>query len=143
MALHWDVLTFNITNNAALPVNVSNVPNLDHGEWSTSPVSAGPKTTTSPSFVVQSVNAAEIAPVGSVSYGMADGTTLNVNFSMQFPVVQVSTLTASLGGARAGSYGVALVSSWETWHGQGTRWTVTLTVTASPGPSSAECSYTR
>ncbi len=143
MALNWDVLTFNITNNAPLPVNVSNVPNLDHGEWSTSPVSAGAKTSTNPSLVVQSTNASEIAPVGSVTYGMADGTTLSVNFSMQFPVAQTSTLTASLGGARAGSYGVSLDSSWESWHGQGTRWTVTLTVSTSPGKSSAECSYTR
>lgn len=143
MSLHWDVLTFNITNKATLPANVSNVPNLDHGEWSTSPISAGANASTNPSFVVQSVNASEIAPVGSVSYFMADGTTLSVNFDMEFPVGQTSTLTAALGGARAGHYGVSLDSSWGTWHGQGTRWNVTLTISADPGKSSDTCSYRR
>lgn len=140
--LYWDVLTFTIVNNASFDIDVSNVPNMTHGEWGDAPasVSAG---TTAESFEARSVGGAEIAPAGSVTYGMADGTTLNVNFDMQFDVGQQSTFTASLGGTRAGSYGLQIGGHHSSWHGMGTRWPVTLTVNAGAGDTSVELSYTR
>lgn len=99
--------------------------------------------TASPSFVAQSLNASEIGPQGNLSYGLPDGTQLNIAFDQEFPVLQVSTFTAALAGARASSYGVSLACSWETWHGQGARWTVNLTLSPNPGNTSAQCQYTR
>ncbi|HET9898652.1 MAG TPA: hypothetical protein VFQ44_27335 [Streptosporangiaceae bacterium] len=143
MSTYWDETTCNITNNTGLALSVSNVPNLSHGEYGTYPTSVPANQSANPSFVARSVNASEIAPVGNLSYGMPDGTSLNIAFDQEFAVLQTSTFTAALSGARAASYGVALSCSWETWHGQGARWTVNLTLSATPGNTSAQCSYTR
>ncbi|WP_329081017.1 hypothetical protein [Streptosporangium sp. NBC_01469] len=140
--LYWDQLTLKITNSSGLTLNVSNVPTLSHGEYSTYPVSvpSGPQET---AFVASSKLASEIGPAGSMTYNLADGTVLNINFDMQFPVGQKSTFTASLSGARNGSYGLAISDSHSDWEGQGTRWAVDLTLNPNPGSTTVEASYTR
>ena len=93
--------------------------------------------------MAQSKNASEIGPQGSLAYGLPDGTQLNIAFDQEFAVVQTSTFNVALAGARAASYGVSLSCSWETWHGQGARWTVNLTLSPNPGNTTAQCTYTR
>ncbi len=143
MSTYWDQTTCNITNRTGLALSVANVPNLDHGEYGTFPSSVTANSTASPSFVAQSLNASEIGPQGSLNYGLPDGTQLNIAFDQEFAVLQVSTFTAALAGARASSYGVSLACSWAPWHGQGARWTVNLTLSPNPGNTSAQCQYTR
>ncbi|MFD9737697.1 hypothetical protein [Umezawaea sp. NPDC059074] len=140
--LHWDKVTVTLANNASLDLSVGNVPNLTHGEWSTYPVSvpAGKEIET---FSAESMPGAYVAPVGTVAYGLPDGTVLTVNFDMQFAVDQVSTMTASLSGARASSYNLAIDGKHKSYGGQGTRWTVTITLNEGAGSTSVETSYTR
>jgi hypothetical protein len=143
LSTYWDQTTFNVTNNTGLKLAVANVPNLDHGEYGSYPASVAAGATTSQSFVAQSKNASEIGPQGSLAYQLADGTQLNVAFDQEFAVYQTSTFNVALAGAPAGGYGVSLTNSWDTWHGQGARWTVNLTLSPDPGESSAQCSYER
>jgi hypothetical protein len=143
MSTYWDQTTCNIVNNTGFTLSVANVPNLDHGEYGTFPSSVAANSTASPAFMAQSLNASEIGPQGGLSYGLPDGTQLNIAFDQEFAVVQVSHFNAALAGARASSYGVSLDCSWETWHGQGARWTVKLALSPDPGNTAAECHYTR
>ena len=143
MSTYWDQTTFNVTNKTGLKLTVANVPNMPHGEYGTYPSAVAAGATTSQSFVAQSLNASEIGPVGSVAYQLADGTQLNVAFDQEFAVGQNSTFNVALAGAPAVGYGVVLTNSWETWHGQGARWTVNLTLSPDPGDTSAQCTYTR
>ena len=99
MSTYWDQTTCNITNQTGSALSVGDVPNLDHGEYGTFPSSVVANSTASPSFVAQSLNASEIGPQGSLSYGLPDGTQLNIAFDQEFPVLQVSTFTAALAGA--------------------------------------------
>ena len=143
MSIYWDRTSCNINNGSGFLLSVANVPNLDHGEYGDHPSSVAARSTATPSFMVQSKNASEIGPQGSLSYGLPDGTQLNISFTQQFAVLQTSTFNVALAGARASSYGVSLDDSWETWHGQGARWTVNLTLSPDPGNPSASCSYRR
>jgi hypothetical protein len=143
MSTYWDQLTVNITNDVGLPLTVANVPNLSHGEYGTYPQSVPGQKSAEPSFVVRSLNASEIGPVGGLSYNLSDGTALNVNFDMEFAAGQSSSLTAAIAGARASAYSVAVKSNWESWHGQGTRWTVDIALSPIAGDTSASCSFTR
>jgi hypothetical protein len=143
MSTYWDQTTCNIINNTGFALSVASVPNLDHGEYGTFPSSVQANTTGSPAFMAQSLNASEIGPQGGLSYGLPDGTQMNIAFDQEFAVVQVSHFNVALAGARASSYGVTLGCSWETWHGQGARWTVNLTLSPDPGNTAAECHYTR
>lgn len=141
--LYWDKVRLYLYNRTSLDVNVGNVPNLTHGEWEQAPVSV-PANSEAYSFIARSTGGSYIAPVGSVSYGLADGLVVNVNFDMEFAVGQVSTMTASLSGARAGSYNVSMDETHESWGGgQGTRWWTGLTLNEGPGATSATVSYTR
>lgn len=143
MSTYWDQTTCNITNNTGFKLSIADVPNLDHGEYGTFPSSVAANSKGILSFVAQSLNASEIGPQGGLGYGLPDGTQLNIAFDQEFAVGQVSHFNAALSGARASSYGVSLDCSWETWHGQGARWTVNLTLSPDPGESVAECHYTR
>jgi hypothetical protein len=143
LSTYWDQTTCNIVNQTGFALSVANVPNLDHGEYGSFPASVPPQTTASPAFMAQSLNASEIGPQGQLSYGLPDGTQLNIAFDQEFAVVQVSHFNVAMSGARAGSYGVSLDCSWETWHGQGARWTVNLTLSPNAGSTAAECHYTR
>lgn len=143
MSTYWDQTSCNINNQTGFALSVANVPNLDHGEYGTYPSSVTAGSTASPAFMAQSKNASEIGPQGSLAYGLPDGTQLNIAFDQEFAVVQTSTFNVALAGARASSYGVSLDCSWETWHGQGARWTVNLTLSPNPGNTTAQCSYTR
>ncbi len=143
MSTYWDQTTCNINNQTGFVLSVANVPVLQHGEYGTYPSSVAANTTGSPSFVAQSVNASEIGPVGSLAYGLPDGTQLNISFDQEFAVGQNSSFNVALAGARASSYGVSLSCSWDSWHGQGTRWTVGLTLSPEAGNTAAQCTYTR
>lgn len=140
--LYWDQVRLYLYNNTSLDVNVGNVPNLTHGEWEQAPVSV-PANSNAYTFIARSAGGSYLAPEGSVSYGLADGLVVNVAFDMEFAVDQVSTMTASLSGARAGSYNVSMDETHESWHGQGTRWWTGLTLNEGPGNTSASVSYTR
>jgi hypothetical protein len=140
--LYWDVLEVRMHNNTTLPLNVTNVPNLDHGIYHDYPATAVPGDY-SELFTVSSVSGSEIGPQGSVAYGLADGTNVNINFDMEFAVGQVSTLTVATSGARNASYGVAAFGNHKSWHGQGTTWSVLLFLEPFPGATFAEHSYTR
>lgn len=141
MSIIWDILTCNITNNSSYALNVSNVPNLDHGKYGTYPESVTANSTKSPSFTAESKDLSEVAPRGSLTYGLADGTVLTINFDMQFPEGQTSTFTASLAGARAGSYGLTSSQSNSSYEGQGQRWTVNLVLNSTPGSTTTNESY--
>jgi hypothetical protein len=140
--LYWDVLNVRMHNKTTLPLNVTNVPNLDHGIYLDYPAVAKPDEYTD-LFQVSSVSGAEIGPQGSVTYGLADGTNLNINFDMEFAVGQVSTLTAATSGARNASYDLTAIGNHKGWHGQGTSWSVLLVLEPLPGKTFAEHSYTR
>ena len=143
MSIYWDQTTCNITNDTGFQLSVANIPNLDHGEYATYPRSVWANTTADVDFVVQSTSGSEIGPAGSLTFGLPDGTQLNISFDQEFAVGQQSSFTAALSGARAGSYGLTISNDWNSWHGQGARWVVSLTLSPNAGASSVSCSYTR
>ncbi|TWP51737.1 hypothetical protein FKR81_12790 [Lentzea tibetensis] len=140
--LYWDVLEVRVHNKTTMPLNVTSVPNLDHGIYLDYPAGA-PEDSYTQVFRVSSVSGAEIGPQGSVGFGLADGTGLTVNFDMQFAVGQTSTLTATTTGPRNAAYDLDAIGSHSAWHGQGTTWTVLLVLDPTPGNTFAEHSYTR
>jgi hypothetical protein len=140
--LYWDTLKVSLDNKTSMPLNVSNVPSLGRGIYHDYPAAVAAKSE-SQLFQASGVAGLEEGPQGSVTYGLADGTSLNINFDMQFAVWQVSSLTASTSGPRSGSYGLYAFGRHDDWHGMGTDWHVSLHLEPMPGPTSAEHSYTR
>jgi hypothetical protein len=138
--IYYDVLKVSLLNNASLDMNVSDVPNLTHGKYQTYPISV-PGNQDGELFKASNRDAAAVGPAGSLTYEMADGTTLNISFDLEYTLGTTSTFTASLGGATAGSYGLRLTDVWDTSAGPHKNWTVQLYLDAKPGSTFVQASH--
>ena len=145
MSTYWDMQEVKITNTTGSSLVLSTVGTLAHGEWDAYPAGPIPNGATAQlAFRTRSVNAAEVGPgPGAVTYVLPDNTPLNITFDMIFAVAQNTWVSATAGGTRGDNYSVTITCSEESWHGQGRRYTSTITLSAANGnPNSAQCVQT-
>jgi hypothetical protein len=145
MSTYWDIITVNIANSTGFPISVGQVAPLPHGSYGTWPVSSiANNSTASPAFDARSESAAEVGPgPGTIVYDFPDGTQLNIQWDMDFAVLQPTYVSAQTGGPAGANYTVTVDCSQDSWHGQGKRYTATLTVKAgNTSHNSDQCTKT-
>lgn len=103
MGVTWDKGTYAVDNKSGQVLTLADF-GLSSGKWGTRPsASIAVDAKAEPAFVAQSKDDALVGPEGYVKYGMPDGTTMIIRFSVPYGTSS-QYLQATFEGPRSGAY---------------------------------------